>query len=374
MAKIKVLQCVSSLGIGGNPIFVMNFFRAIDKEKFQVDFVIFNELLDFYDEVIAAGSRVYIAPQTGRTGMHRWLEEAKFVYHVLKEQHYDVIHCHNCAFKGLLRGTLPGKLVKGTKVIAHSHSTGLPKGTTADRMLRGFLKRLLCWSVDYGFACSDLAGESKYTEQFMKTDKYQIIHNAIDSRRYQYNERDRAELREKLHLGNGIVIGNVGRLSEEKNQTFLLEILSKIRIHTPEAKLLIVGGGHLENTLRREAEVMEIGDSVRITGMVPDAERYYSAMDVFVMPSLHEGLPFTAVEAQMNGLGCVFADTITKMADIMGNSVYLSLENSAEHWGENIMKEVQVRSKLQEIPKRMVDYDIYREAERLEKFYAGKKE
>ncbi len=367
MKKIKVLQCLGSLGIGGNEIFVMNFFRVINKERFQVDFLVFDGTrLNFLKEIEDAGSRVYICPEKNKKNM---LKQMMFVYFILKKHHYDVVHCHKCGFKGLLRGTIPARLAGTKRVISHSHNVGAPKHTFFDEIVRSALKILLCWSIDYGLACSDVAGQSKYTKGFMSSDKYGIIHNAIPVEKYQFNKQMRKDIRTKLQIEGTIVIGNVGRLVTQKNQKYLLDIVSFLSQENENVILLIVGGGELECALREEAERMGIANKVCFTGMVENANEYYSAMDVFVMPSLYEGLPFTAVEAQVNGLKCVVADTITTMTNISGDVEFLSLDAPVMVWAEKVVKQAGYRSDPKQTEKVLTEYDLKSEVKRLEEFY-----
>lgn len=367
MKKIKVLQCVNSLGIGGNVIFVMNYFREINKERFQVDFLIFDGTrLNFLQEVEDAGSKVFICPEKYNKNL---LNQMRFVSYILRHHHYDVVHCHNCGFKGLLRGTVPAKLDGIKTVISHSHNVGAPKHTLLDDMARQILKCVLCWSVDYGLACSDVAGESKYTRKFMASNRYGIIRNATSVDKFVFNEVTRKSIREHLNIKDEIVIGNVGRLSAQKNQKHLLDIVGCLLQENKNVTLLMVGGGELEHELKEKAEKMGISHKVHFTGMVENANEYYSAMDVFVMPSLYEGLPFTAVEAQVNGLKCVMADTVTTMANISGDVKFLPLNAPVAVWAEKILEQAVHRSDVEQTEKVLKEYNLKLEVKRLETYY-----
>ena len=316
--RIKILQSVSSLGVGGNELFVMNLFREIDKSKFQVDFLIYDDRLDFEEEVKQSGSKVYMCPNVQGNKIVCLLKQMKYVYKLLKENHYDVIHCNGCSFVNILRAAIPAKFIKNTKVISHAHSVGKVDKNTFDEIIRTILKVVLSKVVDVGFACSDLAGQSKYTKKFLASDRYKIINNAIEIEKYSFNEKNRNEVRQRWGLENKIVFGNVGRLAKEKNQAFLLEILKSLLENNQDVALLIIGGGVLEAELKEKAKKLGVENAVVFTGAVNDTEKYYSAMDVYVMTSFYEGLPFTVIEAQVNGLKCVLSDVITKMANVSG--------------------------------------------------------
>ena len=368
--KLRVLQSLGSLGIGGNELFVMNLFRNMDKEKFQVDFIIYDDSrMNFYDEVIAAGGKVYVCKSNIKNKFLRTFSESIKTFKLLKKTKYSIIHCHNCSFLGIMRGAVPGKMISGVKVISHAHSVGSPRNTYVDTLLRKILKLFLSRMVDYGFACSDLAGESKYTETFLKSDRYIIVNNAVDVEKFSYNEATRNQLRGFYGIDNKMVIGTVGRLSEEKNHQFLIKVFSAIKKVRNDATLLIVGGGDLERKLRETAETLGVSSDVVFTGMVDNPQDYYSAMDVFVMTSLYEGLPFTVIEAQMNGLKCVLADTITKMSNVSGDVEFCSLDEHVEKWVELVLQKANARSDEEKIQLVRDKYDLKSEVKKIEEIY-----
>lgn len=371
MKKIKILQSVNSLGIGGSTLFAIYFFRHINRKKFQVDFIIYDERFNFYDEVINSGSKVYVSPSKKKGKLSHFIEQIRFVKKVLKENEYDIIHCHGCSFFSILRGVIPAKLSGKVKIISHAHSIGTPKNTKFDDLLRGILKWLTSHIVDMGFSCSDRAGKSKYTDKFMLSSKYQIIHNAVDTTNYFYNENNRTNIRNKYKIEDKIVIGNVGRLSPEKNQTFLLDILYNVLQKNNNTVLMIIGGGELENELTEKSERLGISENVIFTGSINNVAEYYSAMDVFVMPSIYEGLPFTAIEAQVNGLQCVFSDGITNMADVSGKSSFISLSDPVDKWADTIISLSENRVNKETVDKICEIYDLKNETERMEKFYVN---
>ncbi len=366
---IKVLQSVSSLGIGGNELSVMNFFRNIDKSQFQVDFLIYDERLEFADEVKAAGAKIYLCPQKNMNRLARIFYEAKFVYKTLKENDYDIIHCNGCSFINILRAVIPAKLTGKVKVISHSHNVGNAPKNVIEKIAQQFLRWLLSAIVDLGFTCSDLAGASKYTKSFIQSKKYILINNAVKVDKYRFCQDNRDEIRRKYGVEEKCVVGHVGRLAEQKNQGFLLDLFAQCWKENAKMALLLVGGGAMEKELKEKAESLGICDKVIFTGSVFDAEKYYSAMDVFVMPSLYEGLPFTAVEAQVNGLKCVLSDEITKTANVSGDVLYLSLSAEKDVWAEVVAKQAESRSEANNTEKVIMNYDINRETQKLQKIY-----
>lgn len=366
---IKVLQSVSSLGIGGNELSVMNFFRNIDKSKFQVDFLIYDERLEFAEEVKAAGAKIYLCPQKKTNKLLGVFREAKFAYQTLKENDYDIIHCNGCSFVNIMRAAIPAKLVGNIKIIAHGHSVGKVKKNPVERVVYAVLRGILSACVHLGFSCSDLAAQSKYTRRFINSDKHVMIRNAIAVEKYCFDQKNRDDIRSQYGLENKMVIGHVGRLSEEKNQSFLLDVLADLRGKRDDVALLLVGGGAMMDELRQKAARLGIEKDVVFTDSVFDAERYYSAMDVLAMPSLYEGLPFTAIEAQVNGLKCVFSDGITKSANISGDVQYASLSDGTDVWAEKICQCAESRSEKEKNRFVTEQYDIQKETLRLQEIY-----
>lgn len=367
--KIKILMSLGSLGIGGNEIFVMNFFRHIDKSKFQVDFVIFDDTrLDFYNEVTTAGSKVYIIKPLKKNKISLFFYQMQEVKKLLKSNHYDIVHCHSCSFFGILRSAIPAHQIKDTKVISHAHNPGMPKNNPIDKGIRMITKIYLSSIVDMGLSCSDIASESKYTKKFMKSNKYAIIRNAIETDKYKFDLKKKNKIRKQYNLSDEILVGNVGRLAYQKNQLFLLEIFSEIHKVNSNTKLIIIGGGELETELKCKTKKLNIADMVIFTGSISNTADYYSAMNVFVMPSHYEGLPFTAVEAQVNGLRCVFSDKITRMADISETSVFLPLNNASE-WVTPILNAATSRIPTSKAELICNQYDLKTESKRLQQLY-----
>lgn len=365
--KKRVLEILGGLGIGGNEIFVMNLYRTIDKSKFEISFLIFgDDNTEFIEEIRKNGDQVLICPNENTK---TFILRMKYVYKILKTHCYDVVHCHSCSFKGLLVGTIPARFARVHKVISHSHNSGTPKHTVIDDVIRYSLKKVLCMSIDYGLACSDVAGESKYTKKFINTDKYHIIRNAIDIEKYKFNSQNRKIIRDKYNFQNQIVIGNIGRLSIQKNQEFLIRIFSYINNINKNTRLLIVGDGDLLDKLKKISTELALSDKIIFAGSVLNPEMYYSAMDVFVMTSLFEGLPFTAVEAQVNGLRCAFSDSITQMVNISKENEFLSLNDEVEKWGKIILNLATSRCNIVSCNYVCDNYNLENEVKKIEKIY-----
>lgn len=363
--KIKVLIVVGSLGVGGNELFVMNILRAINYEKFSIDLLVYDKTrLDFYDEAIGYGCKIFLCrKQSNMAG-----RMAEVYRCIKKEGPYDAIHVNSCSFKGLLTGTVPAKIARTSNVIAHSHNSGNFSSKWLDRVFRLLLKSILENSINVGLSCSDLAGRSKYTERFMMSKRYNIIHNAIFIDQYRYHESYRKRIRKQYCIEEKVVVGNVGRLVKQKNQRFLIELLPDLINRNKNFLLMIIGDGELEQELKSLVHIKGLENYVLFTGNITNVNEFYSAMDVFVMSSEFEGFPFTAVEAQANGLKCILSDHITQMTNISGDVAYVSLRDKKE-WEDKICEAAVSRSEEKKTDYVINQYDLRKEIKVIEEYY-----
>lgn len=360
--KIKILMSLNSLGMGGNVIFVMNFFRNIDKEKFQVDFLIYDDTkMDFYKEVLSYGSKVFVIKETD------FRSRKNKIRLLLDTGKYDIIHINSCSLKGLFKTVLPAASLdkNNVKIIAHAHNPGTPKHTVIDNLTRSFLKTLLTSKIDYGFACSEESGASKFTSSFLKSDRFFIINNAIETERFSYNETVRNTLRKQYKLDNKFVIGSVGRLEAQKNYLFFLDVLKKYAAAVPETVFLLVGDGSQREALEKKTAALHLEKNVIFVGKAADTERYYQAMDLFVLPSIYEGFGFVNIEAQVSGLPCVVSDRVPETIDISEKVSFVPLD--ADQWVQAIKKTYEVSGERKTCISSK--YDLKCETRRLESIY-----
>lgn len=368
--KIKILQSVGSLGVGGNEIFVMNLLRYINKEKFQIDFIIYDDSrMNFYNEIIESGSKVYICKSNTNNKYLDTLIKIIKVKKMLLKNKYDIIHCNSCSFLGIFRGAIAGHLVKEVKVISHSHNPGMPKNSKIDNFIRSMFKKYLSKIVDLGFACSDVAAESKYTDEFMKSEKFAIINNAIDVKKFLFNEEVRNQIRKKYNINNEFVIGNIGRLEFQKNQEFLIKVFVEVKKRLKLSKLIIIGEGSLKSQLKDYAIKEQIYQDVIFTGKVDDCEKYYNIMDAFVLTSRYEGFPFVMVESQINRLPAVVSSAITKSVNIFNNVEFISLEKNEKEWADMILNIGRRIGYSTDYKNKCKNYDLKYQIKEVEKYY-----
>lgn len=348
----------------------MNIYNNIDREKVQFDFIVTPEdKKDLYEQVEQMGGRVFVCPKyTGKNHFAycKWWDS------FFKEHpEYHVIHGHVRSTASIYL-----KIAKknGLVTIAHSHSTSNGSGVSA--IVKDMLQLPIRYTADYLFACSDKAGKWLYGEKATKQPNYRMIPNGVDLRRFAFCEEKRQQMRQGLGIAEDtFVLGHIGRITVPKNHRFLVELFAEYHKENPNSRLLLVGDGELFETLQQQCTQLGIRDAVIMAGSKTNTEDYYQAMDVFVFPSLWEGLPVSVVEAQANGLPCLLSDVITHDVDLTDQVKYLVLENE-ELWLGKLM-EIQRKPRSATTIENMTKlqpFDATVVARNLQKFYLEQNE
>ena len=326
---IRILQVVPVMQAAGIENFIMNVYRSIDRNKVQFDFLVHSKKKYIYDdEIEALGGKIYRFTYKDDKNFIKYVKDLDAFF----KQHpeYKVVH-------GNMQSMMPVylKIAKknGVKTrIAHSHNSSYEKS------LKGFILHMLSRFAkrysNINFACSKEAAEYL----FQKED-YVFIPNAIDITKYKFDVRVRNELRKKLNISNDtLVLGNVARLEQQKNHKKLIEVFEKVHQHRPNSILLLFGTGSLENSIKNMVLNKKLQKNVLFMGVCKEVYQYYNVMDVFILTSFYEGLPVTGIEAQTNGLPCVFSDAISRDTDILNSIKYIPLSSSADTWAKSILE------------------------------------
>lgn len=359
---IRILHVIGVMNRGGAETMIMNLYRRIDRTKIQFDFVQNENYGAAYDdEIIALGGNIYHCPRyrgKNHFAYTKWWQ-AFFEKH---KHEYPIVHGHIGSTAAIY---LSIAKKYGAYTIAHSHSAGAGSG----------LYRLFAYPTryvaDHFFACSRDAGVSRYGKRF-GTDASccQVLNNAVDTQIFAFNPEIRSQARRKLCIEEStLVVGHVGRFADAKNHKFLLDIFDRLHQQAPDSVLLLVGDGELRPQIEARIAQKHLDGAVTLTGVQPDVWNYYQAMDVFLMPSLYEGLPVSLVEAQAAGLPCCVSDVVPHESAITDLVHFRSLCDDAAVWADWVLTRaaedrVDVRQQL-----RQAGYDISSTAQRLEKFY-----
>ena len=251
--------------------------------------------------------------------------------------------------------------------IAHSHTMGFVQDKNLlKRWIKKITNRLYSKYATDLFACSWDAGNYMFGEK-----EFNVIHNAIDTKKYIYHEKNRAEKRKELNLKEEFTIGCVGRLEPVKNHKFSIEIFEKLVEFHPNSKLLFVGKGSMENELKNLVVQKKLENKVLFLGNRNDVEKLYSVMDVFLFPSLYEGLGMVGIESQAAGIPTICSDTLPKELNITPLLYRMSLQNSPELWAKLILSTDNNKDKHKDMSSFVIkaNFDILTLAQELQEFY-----
>lgn len=363
---IHVLQVLGRLDRGGAETMVMNLYHNIDTSKVQFDFVVHTDEKCAYDsEVERMGGRIYHAPKYRIINHFPYVIWWKKFFKVHSE--CKIVHAHIRSSASIFL-TIAKK--NGYVTIAHSHSTSNGKGFQA--LIKNLLQFPIRYTADYFFSCSDIAGKWLYGERVTRGSNYRMVPNCIDCKQFFYSEAQRKQVRDEQNIEEDcFVIGHVGRFHEAKNHKYLIQIFAEILRRRPNTKLLLVGDGELQEKIEQDCRRLGIREQTTFTGLQSHPEQFYHAMDLFLFPSLWEGLPMSVVEAQASGLPCVISDRITKDVRITDRVKYMSLNASPGEWAEEILKYAgKVRAGLNDQQKiRLKKFDSISVAKEMQEFY-----
>ena len=330
--KIRVLHVLGKLNRGGAETMVMNIYRNIDRSKIQFDFIVHtDEHCDYTNEIKSLGGKIYRVPRyKGINHLHY-----KKAWHSFFEDHpeYKIIHGHVRSTASIYLNIAKKY---GLKTIAHSHSTSSGNGFSA--IIKNILQYRIRYTADYLFACSRDAGIWLFGEKACNKENFIIVKNAIDLKKFLFNRTERIRIRKDFNINNKFVIGHVGRFDKSKNHIFLLDIFRNVYSINSNTMLMMVGDGPQRKIIEKKVENLGLNHCVIFTGNRSDIHNLLQAMDVFVFPSLYEGLGMAVIEAQASGLYCIVSDKIPKEALLTNQVEVISLDSPPEIWANRILK------------------------------------
>lgn len=369
--KVKrVLHITEMLSAAGIESFIMNVYRNIDRNKIQFDFLVLRDKKEFYDdEVTKLGGRKYFVHSDKSNTLLRVIEESKKIEEFLINNHYDIVHIH---YTTPLRAYyLKAAKNAGVPVrIYHSHSAEVSGKSKIKLLIYNHCKKLIDMYATHCFACSEAAARWVYSNYALNNNKTKVIYNGIDTERFLFKKDIRKEIRNDLAIDNEYVLINTGRFTEQKNQSFILDIMHYLRESEHNVKLLFLGDGPLKEECFAKAKELGIDDSVSFLGVKSNVQDYLFASDCYVMPSLYEGLPVAGVEAECTGLPCIYSKNITDEVEINSNVVFMDLDQSVKEWAKTILS-MGIVSKREEAIKsvKAAGYDIYDVTRIMQEFY-----
>lgn len=329
---IKVLQVVGSLRLGGLETVSVNYFKYIERDKFDFTYLVYDKEEGELEETVKklGGKIIRIPPPSDN-----YLKFIKNIRHVINEiDCLDIIHSHQSFNSGFVM--VAAALERVPNRIVHSHTSINSNNIAFRKKIYNTIMRLLIQLFATKFiACSMDAGYYLLGKKFFS--KFgNVILNSVNLEDFYYKDHIRYKIRKKLNLEEKIVIGHTGTLNSVKNQSFLIEIMSELLKINPNTYLILIGDGPEMDKLQYKAKELGIQESILFLGTQKYVSEYLMAMDVFVFPSKHEGLGIALIEAQITGLPCIISDVIPEEAIINNNIKQLSLNESEKVWASEI--------------------------------------
>lgn len=361
---IRIAQIIGKWVGGGVESVVMNYYRNIDREKIQFDFICDNDSTNIpYEEIEQLGGKVILIPPYQKVFKYQ-----KELRKVLKEGNYKIVHSHinTLSVFPLYAAKKVGIPVR----IAHSHST-----TNKKEWKKNILKQVLrpfskVFATHY-FACTEHAGRWLFGNKEYDNGNVYLLNNAIDLNKFKYNEKKRKEKRKELSISDDtLVIGHIGRFMKQKNHEFLIEVFNEIHRQNKNSVLLLAGQGPLVDEMKQKVEELKMLNSVVFLGQRDDAAELYQAFDVFMLPSLYEGLGIVLIEAQCAGIPSFASTEVPEIAKVSNILDFIDLNTSKEMWADIILqsiKDYERKDYLKDCQK--CGYDIKIEVKKLENKY-----
>ncbi|MDW2799767.1 glycosyltransferase family 1 protein [Clostridium boliviensis] len=361
---IRVLHILQRMEAGGTQALLMNIYKKIDRSKVQFDFLVVYKEKQFYDdEIEQLGGRLYKLSFREDFNLVKFRRELNRFFKEHNE--YGIIHCHayTIGYFCLRAAKKNGVTVR----IIHSHSNGIVHDKKY--YLKLFMQKVYLKHATDFFACSEEAGKYLFKDR-----KFSVLNNAIDSEKFIADENTRRIVRSELGVENKFVVGHVGRLHPEKNHAFLLDVFVEIRKKKESAVLLLIGTGPLEQEIKKKVENSGLTEYVFFLKNRKNMNQIYQAMDIFVFPSLFEGLGIVAVEAQAAGVPVVCSEGLPPETEITPLYKRLQLSDGTEKWADEAIKAAQNLAGHRNMQKYVVEagFDIDATANMIQKYYLKK--
>ena len=369
--KIKVLYFVDRLLRGGIQTFVYENIKHMDRSKVQIDFLLLDDgnKYEMEDDLKELGCNIYKLKGMWINKVTDFFKYGKMLDEFFsKNNDYKVVHLHSSS-----KNYLVLKYAKKYNIkvrIAHSHNIDFQTKNVLKKFMGDFLKiPLRIYATDY-FACSEIAGDWLFGKKIVKSDKFKVVHNAVDLEKFKFNNEIREKIRKELNVNSDtLLIGHVGRFTQQKNHDFLIDIFNEIHKKNQNTKLLLIGTGIKENDIKEKVKNLNLQDSVIFEGFKNNVNEYMLAMDIFLFPSKFEGLGLVLIEAQATGLPCYTSkDVVPNEAKVSNLLEYISLKNSAKEWAYIVLSNNNCRLNVYKSIKSL-GYDIEDTSLFLQDFY-----
>jgi glycosyltransferase involved in cell wall biosynthesis len=328
---IRILHVVGAMNMGGTETMLMNIYRNIDREKVQFDFLSYSKEEAYYDlEIEGMGGRIIKLSNTQSI--------IELISAIKKYGPYDAVHAHTLFHCGIVIAAAKFAGVK--KRIAHAHTNQDKHYSLVKKVYIRSMRNIINLISTDLLACSKEAASYLFGANCINDPRYIYFPNLIDYSKFlRDRQKEVNEFKVKQKIDNSIVIGHIGRFIAAKNQRFLLEIMKKVIKKSNNIKLVLVGDGELREEIEQTAIKMGIYDNLRFVGIRDDIPVMLQSMDIFVFPSIYEGLGLVLLEAQVSGVPCIVSDAIQPEADLGINLfTVISLKELADVWADKVLE------------------------------------
>ena len=330
--KRKVIVFGMTENPGGIESVIMNYYRNINRNLIQFDFLCNCTTIAYENEIRSLGGKIYniVARKENPLRFRKQINE--FMKKHAKE--YDAIWVNVCSLVNI-DYLIFAKRYGIPRIIIHCHNSD-NDGKQIKKLIHLYNKmRIEKYATDF-WSCSDSAAPWFFNHRIIHSDKYKVIPNAIDVDQYKRNDKIRTAMRKKYQVEDKIVVGHVGRFHFQKNHKFLIDVFEQLAKQDEKYRLILIGQGAIENDIKKMVNGKIIGQKVIFCGVQSDTSSFYQMMDCFVLPSLFEGLGVVALEAQACSLPCVLSDQVPRMVKVNNNVSFLSLKANISEWVDTI--------------------------------------
>ncbi len=353
---------LGNMDYGGVESVVMNYYRHLDHNKVQFDFYVHENSTNLHiEEITNLGGRIFLIPNYVHV-----IKYCKTLYYYFKRYQYRIVHVHlnTMSLFAQFSAWLAGIPVR----ITHNHSTA-GKGETKRNVMKYTLRMFSNWFITDRCACSKYAGAWMWGKKKLIDGEIKVWPNAIDLPKFRFDQNIRDKVRSKYHIEDKFVIGHVGRFMKQKNHRYLIEVFYELQKRRNDAVLMLVGDGELEYEIQELVDKLQIEDKVIFAGTTDEPWAFYSAFDVFVLPSLYEGLGMVGIEAQVSGLPCYFSNNVPREIR-MSKAKFLPIDKGTKLWVselENVVTDTDSRYGFTD--KKLNYFDINIEGDKMTEWY-----
>ena len=331
MERIKVLRIIGECKTGGTETVALNYYKNINHDAIAMDFLFYGISLPRFNKELEAHGDKVINVCSYTTNLVRSIVEIR---DVVKAEEYDIVHAQLNALNVF---PLLGAYLGGAKIrIAANHSTANLKYEFKKSLIKYIARPTAALFATHYAACSECAGVWCFGKRALRERKVKVIHNAIDLTKFTFSYEIRNKVRKENGWDGRYVIGHGGRFTKQKNHKFMVEIFYEVQKRCPDSLLVFAGEGHLMEGIQKQVEVFGLTDKVQFLGVRFDMNELMQGMDLFLFPSLYEGLGNVITEAQAVGLRCVVSSAVpseVKMTDLVDS---LPLSKSAAEWADRV--------------------------------------